>query len=62
MFTVSRIKEGAMDKEKLTKKIKVSPFLLDRHRKYLVMAVVILNGEYPMLAEYLRDIRKETDS
>ena len=53
---------GKIPITKLTKKIKVSPFLLDRHRKYLVMAVVILNGEYPMLAEYLRDIRKETDS
>ena len=32
--------------------------LLDRYRKYLVMGVVILNGEYPLLADYLKYINE----
>ena len=37
----------------------VSKKLIDRYRKYLVMATVVLSGDYPMLAEYLRFVRKE---
>ncbi len=33
--------------------------LLDRHRRYIIMAVIILNGEYPLLADYLQYVRKE---
>lgn len=36
----------------------VSSFLMDRHRKYIIMAVVILNGDYPMLADYLKYIKR----
>ena len=36
--------------------------LLERHRKYIIAAAEILNGEYPMLAEYMSSIRKEIDS
>ena len=32
--------------------------ILDRHRKYLIAAAEILNGEYPLLAEYMSFIRK----
>lgn len=35
--------------------------LLDRYRRYIIMAVVILNGEYPLLADYLQYVRKEGD-
>ena len=36
--------------------------ILERHRKYLVAAVILLAGDYPGLAEYLRYIRKEPRS
>lgn len=32
---------------------------LDRYRKYIIMAVLILDGDYPQLAEYLRFVREE---
>ncbi len=31
--------------------------ILDRHRRYIIMAVIILNGEYPLLADYLMYIK-----
>lgn len=31
---------------------------LERHRKYIIAATEILNGDYPYLAEYLKFIRK----
>jgi len=33
--------------------------ILERHRKYIIAATEILNGEYPLLAEYMSYIRKE---
>ncbi len=33
--------------------------ILERHRKYIIAAAEILNGEYPLLAEYMNYIRKE---
>lgn len=32
--------------------------LLERHRKYLIAAVEILSGDYPILSGYLKSIRK----
>ena len=48
---IKEISEGAKVKNKL----------LDRYRRYIIMAVVILNGEYPLLADYLKYVRKEGD-
>lgn len=36
----------------------VSKKLLERHRKYIIAAAEILTGDYPVLGEYLRPIRK----
>ncbi|MCI2062052.1 MAG: RNA polymerase subunit sigma [Eubacteriaceae bacterium] len=56
-----------MDKLKRTKQLpvkelelgsRVSRKIIDRHRKYIIAAAVILSGEYPVLAEYLDSIRK----
>jgi RNA polymerase sigma factor len=33
--------------------------LLDHHRRYILAAIEILSGEYPILAEYMSFIRKE---
>ena len=32
--------------------------ILERHRKYIIAAIEILSGEYPLLAEYMRYIRE----
>ena len=37
---------------------KTSRKILERHRKYIIAAIEILNGEYPLLAEYMDYIRK----
>ena len=36
----------------------VSRKTLDRYRKYIIMAVMILNGDYPHLAEYLKFVKE----
>ncbi len=36
----------------------VSRKTLDRYRKYIIMAVLILDGEYPQLAEYLKYVKE----
>jgi len=36
----------------------VSRKTLDRYRKYIIMAVLILDGDYPQLAEYLKYVKK----
>ena len=36
--------------------------ILERHRKYIIAAAEILNGEYPLLAEYMSYIRKGLDT
>ena len=33
--------------------------LLERHRKYIIAAIEIFDGEYPCLQEYMRFIREE---
>ncbi|WP_166432672.1 sigma factor [Lacrimispora amygdalina] len=38
---------------------KVPRKIIERHRKYIIAAIVILSGEYQELAEYLRTIREE---
>lgn len=43
----------------LEKNTKVPRKIIERHRKYIIAALVILSGEYLELAEYLRYIREE---
>ena len=38
--------------------INVPRKLLERHRRYIIAAVEILNGDFPLLAEYMDTIRK----
>ncbi|MCR5475543.1 MAG: hypothetical protein K6F28_10135 [Lachnospiraceae bacterium] len=45
----------------ITEETGIKQKLLDRYRRYIIMAVVILNGEYPLLADYLQYVRKEGD-
>ena len=50
---------GKIPAAKLHADIGVSTKLLDRYRRYIIMAVIVLNGEYPLLADYLEYVRKE---
>ncbi len=43
----------------LAAKSGVSRKTIDRYRKYVIMAVVILRGDYPHISEYLKFIGKE---
>ena len=36
----------------------ISRKILERHRRYIIAAIEILNGEYPLLAEYMSYIKK----
>jgi RNA polymerase sigma factor len=37
----------------------VSKKLLDRYRKYIIMAVLVLSGDYPRIGEYLKFVKEE---
>lgn len=37
----------------------IRPKIIERHRKYIIAAVEILDGEYPYLSEYMRFIKEE---
>ena len=39
----------------------VSRKTLDRHRRYIIMAVLVLGGDFPHLAEYLRFVKEGED-
>lgn len=43
----------------IVKNTNVPRKIIERHRKYIIAAIVILSGEYPNLADYLRYIREE---
>ena len=43
----------------IEKNTEVPRKILERHRKYLIAAVEILNGEYPYLSDYLKYIKEE---
>ena len=53
------IADGRIPIKGITVATGVNKKLLDRYRRYIIMAVVILNGEYPLLADYLQYVRKE---
>lgn len=44
--------------KELQKATGISRKILERHRKYIIAAAEILNGDYPLLAEYMSYIRK----
>lgn len=51
-------RKKALPVKALLEKSGVKSKILERHRKYIIAAAVILNGEYPLLAEYMSYIRK----
>ena len=48
---------GRLPGVRIKKEAGISLKVLDRYRRYIIMAVVILNGDYPHLADYLQYIR-----
>ena len=46
--------------KKICENIKVPRKILERHRKYIITVVEIIYGDYPQLAEYVKDIGKES--
>lgn len=38
----------------------VSKKTIDRYRKYIIMSILILNGDYPRISEYLKFVREES--
>lgn len=58
--TLKRTK--ALPMKRLIWKSGVSGKTLERHRKYIIAVMVILEGDYPLLAEYLHSVREEMRS
>jgi len=50
---------GKIPASRLKTEYKISTKLLDKYRRYIIMAIIVLNGEYPLLADYLQYVRKE---
>ena len=42
----------------LSAQSKVSRKTIERHRKYIIAAVIILTGDYPILAEYMKYMKE----
>lgn len=53
---------GNLPGKELKQKAGVSTKIVERHRKYLIAAIEILNGDYPLLAEYISYIRKDLET
>ncbi len=47
------LKNKALPIKKILERQKVSRKLIDRHRKYLMSAAIILDGDYPGISEYI---------
>lgn len=50
--------QKALPVQDILSSVKVSRKLLERHRRYIIAAVEILDGDFPLLAEYMDSIRK----
>jgi len=54
-------KNRSLPISEIVRKTGIKKKILERHRKYIIAAAEILNGEYPLLAEYMNYIRKALD-
>ncbi len=55
-------KTKALPVKELLKRSRISRKIADRYRKYLITSALILDGDYPELADYLGYIKKEIRS
>lgn len=51
-------KSASLPMKEICEQTGIKRKLLERHRRYIIAAAEILNGEYPLLAEYMNYIRK----
>ena len=49
---------GMLPGKRIKEFIKLPPKVLERHRKYIISAVLIISGDYPKLADYMQDITR----
>lgn len=52
------IKDKEIPLKLLMSRFDVNRKFLERHRKYIITATVILNGDYPLIAEYIKNLRE----
>ncbi len=50
--------KGILPSKQIKDKLKVNDKLLERHRKYIISAVIILRGKYDILSEYLSFVKE----
>ena len=50
---------GTLPVKSLARASGVSAKIMEKHRRYIIAAAIILQGEYPFLAEYLHVVREE---
>lgn len=50
---------GRLPVKKIIEMGKIPPKILERHRKYIIVAVEITVGDYPHLDEYIKSVRTE---
>lgn len=55
---VDVLESGKLPLKQMCGELGISRFMMDRHRKYILAGVIILSGEYPLISEYLKYIRK----
>lgn len=53
------VKKKKLPVKELSQGSGVSKKTIDRYRKYIIMAIIILRGDYPHIAEYLKFVREE---
>ena len=46
----------------ITRALEIARKIIERHRRYIIAATEILDGDYPYLAEYMDYIKKERES
>ena len=55
---VDVLESGKLPLKQMCGELGISRFMMDRHRKYILAGVIILSGEYPLISDYLKYIRK----
>lgn len=55
----SMFRTGMLPAKTLTKASGISGKVIEKHRRYIIAAAIILHGDYPLLSEYLHTVREE---
>ncbi len=54
-------RDRSLPLKQLSEKSGVERKLLERHRRYIIAAAEIMNGDYPVLSSYMRSVSEEDD-